>query len=205
MLEAAAPKPAAAVPNFLIAECGLSSQQLWAALLTEAASGRSTAHRELVNWLRNAALVGRSDTGELVLLAATAAARQRLGDESDGPAAGFPETAFSKIEIWPLMSDSDWAPSSGTVTLSSLPALRAPENTICQKNEVVSLTMIGMVGFSSAGADGTTPLMARAPSNATRRLVEGEVRIFMAYFSAEYAAIEVCGRTGGSFRSRVDS
>jgi hypothetical protein len=31
-------------------------------------------------------------------------------------AAGLPETAFSRIEIWPLMSDSDWAPSSGTLT-----------------------------------------------------------------------------------------
>ncbi len=31
-------------------------------------------------------------------------------------AAGAPETAFSRIEIWPLMSASDWAPSSGTLT-----------------------------------------------------------------------------------------
>ena len=47
-------------------------------------------------------------------------------------AAGLPETAFSRIEIWPLMSDSDCAPSSGTLTLRSLAALRAPANTICQ-------------------------------------------------------------------------
>ncbi len=33
--------------------------------------------------------------------------------------AGLPETAFSRIEIWPLMSDSDCAPNSGTFTLSS--------------------------------------------------------------------------------------
>ena len=31
-------------------------------------------------------------------------------------AAGFSETAFSRIVISPLMSDSDWAPSSGTLT-----------------------------------------------------------------------------------------
>ena len=47
-------------------------------------------------------------------------------------AAGFSATAFSRIEIWPLMSDSDCAPSSGTLTPRSLPALRAPASTICQ-------------------------------------------------------------------------
>ena len=47
-------------------------------------------------------------------------------------AAGFPATAFSRIVISPLMSASDWAPSSGTLTPRSWPALRAPANTICQ-------------------------------------------------------------------------
>ena len=47
-------------------------------------------------------------------------------------AAGFSETAFSRIEIWPLISDWDCAPSSGTLTFRSLPALRAPASTICQ-------------------------------------------------------------------------
>ena len=37
-------------------------------------------------------------------------------------AAGFSATAFSRIVIWPLMSDSDWAPSSGTLTPRSLAA-----------------------------------------------------------------------------------
>ena len=50
----------------------------------------------------------------------------------ESTAAGLPATAFSRIEIWPLMSDSDWAPSSGTLTPRSLPALRAPASTICQ-------------------------------------------------------------------------
>ena len=47
-------------------------------------------------------------------------------------AAGFSATAFSRIEISPLMSDSDCAPSSGTLTLRSLAAARAPAKTICQ-------------------------------------------------------------------------
>ena len=47
-------------------------------------------------------------------------------------AADFSATAFSRIVISPLMSDSDWAPSSGTLTPRSLPAWRAPANTICQ-------------------------------------------------------------------------
>ena len=47
-------------------------------------------------------------------------------------AAGLPDTAFSRIVIWPSMSDSDCAPSSGTLMPRSLPALRAPASTICQ-------------------------------------------------------------------------
>ncbi len=47
-------------------------------------------------------------------------------------AAGLPATAFSRIEIWPLISDSDWAPSCGTLTPRSLPAWQAPASTICQ-------------------------------------------------------------------------
>ena len=47
-------------------------------------------------------------------------------------AAGLPATAFSRIEIWPLTSVSACAPSSGTLTPRSLPALRAPASTICQ-------------------------------------------------------------------------
>jgi hypothetical protein len=67
--------------------------------------------------------------------------------------------------------------------------------------------MMGMVGFSSAGADGTNPLMASAPSKATRRLVEDEVKIFM----ADLSLLNVpqvggyLGRNGGSFLSRFDS
>jgi len=55
-----------------------------------------------------------------------------IGEALITTAAGLPETAFSRMEIWPLMSDSDWAPSSGTLTPRSLPALRAPASTICQ-------------------------------------------------------------------------
>src|SRR6516225_7441820 len=45
------------------------------------------------------------------------------------------------------MSDSDCAPSPATLTSRSLPAFRAPANTICQKKDVVSLTMTGIAGF----------------------------------------------------------
>jgi hypothetical protein len=38
-------------------------------------------------------------------------------------AAGFSETAFSRMEIWPLISDSDCAPSSGTFTFEVLAGL----------------------------------------------------------------------------------
>src|SRR5260370_36048158 len=84
-------------------------------------------------------------------------------------AAGFSATTFSRIDIWPLTSDSDCAPSSGTLRLSSLAALRAPANTVCQYEEVVSLTMTGMRGFwSAAGAVSTTLAKAGTANKALR-------------------------------------
>src|SRR5260221_654957 len=83
------------------------------------------------------------------------------------PPANLSETAFFRIDIGPLMSDSDWAPSSGTLTLRSCPDLRAPASTICQKADVVSLTMIGMVGFSAAGAVWIIPAKAVTPTKLT--------------------------------------
>src|SRR5215469_9955503 len=95
-------------------------------------------------------------------------------------AAGFSETAFSRIPICPLMSDSDWAPSCGTLTSRSWPALLAPANTICQKKEVVSLTMIGMVGLSAAGTVWTVPAKVIAPNKpSTLRRFKNELNGFM--------------------------
>src|SRR5215471_13614621 len=95
-------------------------------------------------------------------------------------AAGFPETAFSRIEIWPVISDSDCAPSSGTLTLRSWPAFRAPANTICQKNDVVSLTIIGIVGLSAAGIEGTRPTTEIAPASPIRvRELRNELKSFI--------------------------
>ena len=60
-------------------------------------------------------------------------------------AAGFSAAAFSSAVISPEMSASLWAPSSGTLMWSSLPAWRAPASTICQYCEVVSFTITGIV------------------------------------------------------------
>ena len=47
-------------------------------------------------------------------------------------AAGFDAMALSRMLIWPLTSDSEWAPSSTILTPRSWPALRAPAITVCQ-------------------------------------------------------------------------
>ena len=63
--------------NFLIAEVGLSSRQVWAAVLDEVAQRGSVGRADLETWLRPASLIGRE--GETLLVGApNAVARDRI-------------------------------------------------------------------------------------------------------------------------------
>ena len=87
-------------------------------------------------------------------------------------AAGCEAAAFSSALSWPGMSASLCAPSAGTLTPRSWPALRAPASTICQYCAVVSLTMIGIVSAARAGetaSSGSTAATAPAINSAARR------------------------------------
>jgi hypothetical protein len=63
--------------NFAIAEVGLSSRQVWAAVLDEVAQRGSVSRADLETWLRPASLIGRE--GETLLIGApNAVARDRI-------------------------------------------------------------------------------------------------------------------------------
>ena len=63
--------------NFLIAEVGLSSRQVWAAAMDELAQRGSVSRADLETWLRPASLIGRDD--EILLIGApNAVARDRI-------------------------------------------------------------------------------------------------------------------------------
>lgn len=63
--------------NFPIVEVGLSSRQVWAAVLAEAAQRGSVSRADLETWLRPASLIGRE--GETLLIGApNAVARDRI-------------------------------------------------------------------------------------------------------------------------------
>ena len=77
--------------------------------------------RNEVNALRVGGGVDADDLDRLGSFVDRLAERLELVGEIT-TAAGLPATAFSRMPIWPLMSDSDCAPSSGTLTPRSLPA-----------------------------------------------------------------------------------
>jgi hypothetical protein len=73
----AEPVMAAEPVNFPIAEVGLSSRQVWAAVLDEVARRGSVSRADLETWLRSASLIGRE--GETLLIGApNAVARDRI-------------------------------------------------------------------------------------------------------------------------------
>lgn len=63
--------------NFLIAEVGLSSRQVWAAAMDELAQRGSVSRADLETWLRPASLIGRDDE-TLLIGAPNAVARDRI-------------------------------------------------------------------------------------------------------------------------------
>ena len=63
--------------NFLIAEVGLSSRQVWAAVLDEVARRGNVSRADLETWLRPASLIGRDDD-VLLIGAPNAVARDRI-------------------------------------------------------------------------------------------------------------------------------
>src|ERR1700739_2857750 len=67
-------------------------------------------------------------------------------------AAGLDATAFARIPIWPLTSDSESAPCSTTLTPSSCPALRGPAQPPLQLKDLLFLSMNGKVGLVCATA-----------------------------------------------------
>jgi hypothetical protein len=71
------PAATAEPANFLIAEVGLSSRQVWAAAMDELAQRGSVSRADLETWLRPASLIGRDD--EILLIGApNAVARDRI-------------------------------------------------------------------------------------------------------------------------------
>jgi len=73
----AEPELATEPVNFLVAEVGLSSRQVWAAVLGELAQRGSVSRADLETWLRPASLVGRE--GDTLLVGApNVVARDRI-------------------------------------------------------------------------------------------------------------------------------
>ncbi len=67
-----------APPVFLVAECGLPSGQVWAAVLEEAARGGEISRANVDAWPRATALIGRGEDGALIVGAPHAFAQRRI-------------------------------------------------------------------------------------------------------------------------------
>jgi hypothetical protein len=65
-------------PSFVVAECGLPSGQVWAAVLEEVVANGSVGRANFDAWLRTTALIGRGEGGSLVVGVPHALAQRRI-------------------------------------------------------------------------------------------------------------------------------
>ena len=68
-----------------MAECGLPSPQVWAAVLDEIAAAGSVSAANIDAWLRTTRLIGRTAEGGLVIGAAHGLAQRRIADRFARP------------------------------------------------------------------------------------------------------------------------
>jgi hypothetical protein len=66
------------IPLFVVAECGLPSGQVWAAVLEEVATNGAVGRANFDAWLRTTALIGRGDDDSLVIGVPHALAQRRI-------------------------------------------------------------------------------------------------------------------------------
>src|SRR5262249_50271761 len=67
-----------AIPLFTVAECGLPSGQVWAAVLEAVAANAGVGRANFDAWLRTTALIGRGGDGSLVIGVPHALAQRRI-------------------------------------------------------------------------------------------------------------------------------
>jgi hypothetical protein len=73
------------IPVFIVAECGLPSPQVWAAVLDELAAAGSVSAANIDAWLRTTRLIGRTADGGLVIGAVHGLAQRRIADRFARP------------------------------------------------------------------------------------------------------------------------
>lgn len=72
-------------PSFVVAECGLPSRQVWAAVLDEVAARGDVSAANIDAWLRSTRLIGRGDDGRLIVGAVHALAQRRIAARFASP------------------------------------------------------------------------------------------------------------------------
>ena len=67
-----------AIPIFLVPECGLNSDQVWATVIAEVVARGDVSRANVDTWLRATALIGRGADGGLIVGASSAMAQRRI-------------------------------------------------------------------------------------------------------------------------------
>jgi len=70
---------------FIVAECGIPSGQVWAAVLDEIIANHQVSRADRDAWLRSTRLVGRGPAGELIVIAPSALAQKRIASRLKAP------------------------------------------------------------------------------------------------------------------------
>jgi hypothetical protein len=66
------------IPSFIVAECGLPSAQVWAAVIDEVAAAGEVSTANVDAWLRSTRLIGRGADGGLIVGAVHGLAQRRI-------------------------------------------------------------------------------------------------------------------------------
>jgi len=95
-------------PNFMIAECGMPSAQVWAAIIDEIVSDGEVSRLNVETWLRSSQLIGRGSDGALIVGAPHVLAQRRIESRFRSPLVAAVEAVLGSQLRLEIVVARDW-------------------------------------------------------------------------------------------------
>jgi hypothetical protein len=100
-------------PIFFVSECGLTSEQVWVAVLEEVAAQGSVSHANREGWLRPLTLIGRNEDATLVLGAPNELTRKRVAHRFLPPLRAAIRAVTGRAIDFEIVLSRDWLATHG--------------------------------------------------------------------------------------------
>ena len=97
-----------ASPNIMIAECGMPSAQVWAAIIDEVVSDGEVSRLNVETWLRSSQLIGRGSDGALIVGAPHVLAQRRIESRFRAPLMSAVEAVLGIERRLEIVVARDW-------------------------------------------------------------------------------------------------